>query len=52
MTWMQKGLGLIGLGICLIALFVAGLFLYIGATATPLTRAAGAFSAAAARSVA
>ena len=36
MTWMQKGLGLIGLGVCLIALFVAGLFLYIGATATPL----------------
>ncbi|MEO5898072.1 MAG: serine hydrolase domain-containing protein [Vicinamibacterales bacterium] len=36
MTWMQKGLGLIGVGVCLIALFVAGLFLYIGATATPL----------------
>ncbi|CAN5842670.1 hypothetical protein BH18ACI5_BH18ACI5_18950 [soil metagenome] len=36
MTWMQKGFGLIGLGVCLIALFVAGLFIYIGATATPL----------------
>lgn len=36
MTWIQKGLGLAGLGVCLIALGIAGLFIYIGATATPL----------------
>jgi serine beta-lactamase-like protein LACTB, mitochondrial len=36
MSWKQKGLGLIGLGIGLIGLFVAGLFVYIGATAKPL----------------
>jgi CubicO group peptidase (beta-lactamase class C family) len=36
MNWKQKGLGMIALGVCLIVLFVAGLFVYIGATSKPL----------------
>ncbi|HXG53858.1 MAG TPA: serine hydrolase domain-containing protein [Vicinamibacterales bacterium] len=36
MSWKQKGLGLLGLGVCLVAVFVAGLFLYVGATSKPL----------------
>lgn len=37
-TWLQKGLGLVLLGAGLIVLFVAGLFVYMGASATPLHR--------------
>jgi serine beta-lactamase-like protein LACTB len=35
-TWKQRGLGLIALGMFLLFAFVAGLFVYMGATATPL----------------
>jgi len=36
MTWKQKGLAGIGLGAILLFALVAGLFVYMGATATPL----------------
>jgi CubicO group peptidase (beta-lactamase class C family) len=36
MTWLQKGLGLIALGAILLFTFIAGLFVYMGATAKPL----------------
>jgi serine beta-lactamase-like protein LACTB len=36
MTWIQRGLGLLALGAILLFAFVAGLFVYMGATATPL----------------
>jgi len=36
MNWIQKGLGLIALGAILLFTFIAGLFVYMGATAKPL----------------
>ena len=36
MSWIKKGLGLVALGAILLFTFVAGLFVYMGATAKPL----------------